>query len=85
MRHAVPATMNERGAARRPFGGRKVRTDWAVPYPRLAEAPGIARHGIGKLKRRWLPLQASDAQQRVMRALKHEFDPYGLLAPGNVL
>ena len=143
MRHAVPATMNERGAARRPFGGRKVSTDWAVPYPRLAEALGLARkfaddagiprgiayghagnghphqnfiasdaaelhrieqvvyatlreviamggtvaaeHGIGKLKRRWLPLQASEAQQRVMRALKHEFDPYGLLAPGNVL
>ncbi len=143
MRHAVPATMNERGAARRPFGGRKVSTDWAVPYPRLAEALQVARrfaddagiprgiayghagnghphqnfiaqdadqlrqieqvvyatlreviamggtvaaeHGIGKLKSRWLPLQASDAQQRVMRALKREFDPYGLLAPGNVL
>lgn len=143
MRHAVPATMNERGAARRPFGGRKVSTDWAVPYPRLAEALHIARnfaveagiplgiayghagnghphqnfvaqdahelkrieqvvyatlkaviamggtvaaeHGIGKLKRRWLPLQMSDAQQRLMRAVKREFDPYGLLAPGNVL
>ena len=43
LRHAVPATMNERGAARRPFGGRKVSTDWAVPYPRLAEALHIAR------------------------------------------
>lgn len=143
LRHAVPATMNERGAARRPFGGRKVSTDWAVPYPRLAEALAMARqfadqagiprgiayghagnghphqniiaqdadqlarieqvvyatlkeviamggtvaaeHGIGKLKRRWLPLQASSAQLRVMRALKHELDPYGLLAPGNVL
>lgn len=143
MRHAVPATMNERGAARRPFGGRKVSTDWAVPYPRLAEALGIARrfaveagiplgiayghagnghphqnfiaqdadelkrieqvvyatlreviamggtvaaeHGIGKLKARWLPLQMSDAQQRLMRAVKREFDPYSLLAPGNVL
>jgi glycolate oxidase len=143
LRHAVPATMNERGAARRPFGGRKVSTDWAVPYPRLHEALTLARrfaddagvprgiayghagnghphqnfiaqdaddlsriekvvyatlreviamggtvaaeHGIGKLKRRWLPLQASDAQQRVMRALKHEFDPLALLAPGNVL
>jgi FAD/FMN-containing dehydrogenase len=143
LRHAVPATMNERGAARRPFGGRKVSTDWAVPYPRLAEALIIARrladeagiprgiayghagnghphqnfiahdadelqrieqvvyatlreviamggtvaaeHGIGKLKRRWLPLQASELQQRVMRALKHELDPLGLLAPGNVL
>jgi len=143
MRHAVPATMNERGAARRPFGGRKVSTDWAGPYPRLAEALGIARgfaieagiplgiayghagnghphqnfvaqdadelkrieqvvyatlkeviamggtvaaeHGIGKLKSRWLPLQMSEAQQRLMRAVKKEFDPYGLLAPGNVL
>ncbi|HVX40298.1 MAG TPA: FAD-binding oxidoreductase [Gemmatimonadaceae bacterium] len=37
-RHAVPAYMNERGAQRRPFGGRKVSTDWAVPYRRLAEA-----------------------------------------------
>jgi FAD/FMN-containing dehydrogenase len=143
MRHAVPATMNERGAARRPFGGRKVSTDWAVPYPRLAEALTIARrladdagiprgiayghagnghphqnfiaedadalhrieqvvyatlreviamggtvaaeHGIGKLKRRWLPLQASEAQLRLMRAVKQEFDPLGLLAQGNVL
>ncbi len=143
MRHAVPATMNERGAACRPAGGRKVSTDWAVPYPRLAEALQIARriadahgipqavayghagnghphqnfiahdrdeltrietvvaatlreviamggtvaaeHGIGKIKRKWLPLQSSAAQQRVMRALKHEFDPLGILAPGNVL
>ncbi len=143
MRHAVPATMNERGAACRPAGGRKVSTDWAVPYPRLAEALHIARtladahgvpqavayghagnghphqnfiahdaaelhrieavvaatlrevvamggtvaaeHGIGKIKRRWLPLQASAVQQRVMRALKNELDPWGILAPGNVL
>jgi FAD/FMN-containing dehydrogenase len=143
LRHAVPATMNERGAARRPFGGRKVSTDWAVPYPRLADALHMARrfaadagvasgiayghagnghphqnfiaqnaeelhriervveatlreviaiggtvaaeHGIGKLKRRWLPMQASPAQLRVMHAIKREFDPLGLLAQGNVL
>lgn len=143
IRHAIPATMNERGAACRPAGGRKVSTDWAVPYPRLAEALQKARalaeahgipqavayghagnghphqnfiahdadelrrieqvvqatlrevlamggtvaaeHGIGKLKRRWLPMQAGDLQLRVMRALKHELDPLGLLAPGNVL
>ena len=143
LRHAVPATMNERGAVRRPFGGRKVSTDWAVPYPRLANALHIARrfaadagvtsgiayghagnghphqnfiaqnaeelhriervveatlreviamggtvaaeHGIGKLKRRWLPMQASPAQLRVMHAIKREFDPLGLLAQGNVL
>ena len=37
MRHNVPATMNERGARYREFGGRKVSTDWAVPYARLGE------------------------------------------------
>jgi FAD/FMN-containing dehydrogenase len=143
IRHAIPATMNERGAARRPMGGRKVSTDWAVPYPRLAEALGRARaladthgvpqatayghagnghphqhfiahdadelkriellvqdtlrevlamggtvaaeHGIGKLKRRWLPMQASELQLRMMRTIKRELDPFGILAPGNVL
>ena len=35
--------MNERGAARRPHGGRKVSTDWAVPYRRLPEALDAAR------------------------------------------
>lgn len=143
LRHAVPATMNERGARYRASGGRKVSTDWAVPYPRLAEALGKARaiaaghgvdqavayghagnghphqnfiardadelarieivvkatlrevlhlggtvaaeHGIGKIKRRWLPMQASAMQLGVMRAMKQELDPLGLLAPGNVL
>ena len=42
-RHAIPATMNERGARCRAAGGRKVSTDWAVPYPRLAEAIAVAR------------------------------------------
>lgn len=143
MRHAVPATMNERGARQRPFGGRKVSTDWAVPYPRLAEVLAVARqladahgvpqavayghagnghphqnfvardaaevatiervveetlrvviaaggtvaaeHGIGKLKRRWLPLQLSPLQLGMQRAMKRELDPHGLLAPGNIL
>lgn len=142
-RHAVPATMNERGAARRAFGGRKVSTDWAVPYRALAAAIGEARrlvddagleqpaiyghagnghphenfvakdadelhrieavveatlryvvenggtvaaeHGIGKLKRRWLCLRATELQLAAMRAMKHELDPNGLLAPGNIL
>ncbi len=50
MRHSVPATMNERGSARMKNGGRKVSTDWAVPYNRLREAlaaskEAIERHG----------------------------------------
>jgi FAD/FMN-containing dehydrogenase len=143
VRHAVPAHMNERGAARRLHGGRKVSTDWAVPYPYLAQAIGRARalandagvaqavtyghagnghphqnfiahdagelariesvveatlrevislggtvaaeHGIGKLKRKWLPLQMSPLQVRAMQAVKRELDPSGILAPGNVL
>ena len=142
-RHAIPATMNERGARCRPVGGRKVSTDWAVPYPRLAEAIAAARgharaagveqaviyghagnghphqnfiasdaeevkriervveetlrsviamggtvaaeHGIGKIKRKWVGLQLSELQLSVMRAMKRELDPLGILAPGNVL
>lgn len=42
-RHAIPAHMNERGSARRAYGGRKVSTDWAVPYHRLAETIADAR------------------------------------------
>lgn len=141
-RHAIPSTMIERGNAFRPRGGRRVSTDWAVPYDklagaihearRLAEQAGVepavvyghagnghphqnyvardaaeverlervveetlkhvialggtfaAEHGIGKIKRRWLPLQMSELQIGVMRAVKRELDPAGLLAPGNI-
>jgi len=143
VRHSVPARMNERGAARRAHGGRKVSTDWAVPYgslaPMIARARALAdearvpqavtyghagnghphqnfiahdadelgrieqvveatlrevialggtvaaEHGIGKLKRKWLPLQMSPLQVRTMQAVKRELDPAGILAPGNVL
>jgi FAD/FMN-containing dehydrogenase len=143
LRHAVPAAMNEAGAARRPFGGRKVSTDWAVPHMLLGvalrhaadavvnhnspvpviyghagnghphqnfiarDADELARvnlaveetlhhvlalggtvaaeHGIGKLKRKWLPLQATPLEIAVMRGLKNALDPRGLMAPGNVL
>ena len=44
-----------------------------------------AEHGIGKIKRKWLPLQMSPLQVRAMRAVKRELDPAGILAPGNVL
>jgi FAD/FMN-containing dehydrogenase len=142
VRHAVPAMMNEQGGRHRAAGGRKVSTDWAVPFRQLKDAiadarryakeagieqpviyghagnghphqnfiardaPGLARieqvveatlrrvialggtvaaeHGIGKLKRRWLPLQLTPLQLGVMRALKCELDPTGMLAPGNL-
>jgi FAD/FMN-containing dehydrogenase len=44
-----------------------------------------AEHGIGKIKRRWLPLQMNTLQIAMMGAVKRELDPLGLLAPGNIL
>ena len=143
IRHSIPSTMNERGSRYRAAGGRKVGTDWAVPYRKLSaairtarslakerglEAPVIyghagnghphqnfiardagelttieevveqtlkhvlslggtvaAEHGIGKIKRRWLPLQMNPLQISMMTAVKRELDPSGLLAPGNIL
>ncbi|HEX3533787.1 MAG TPA: FAD-binding oxidoreductase [Gemmatimonadaceae bacterium] len=143
IRHSIPATMNERGGKHRAAGGRKVGTDWAVPYRKLEqaiqtartlaaerqlEAPVIyghagnghphqnfiardanelttiegvvertlkhvlslggtvaAEHGIGKIKRRWLPLQMNPIQISMMTAVKRELDPLGILAPGNIL
>ena len=44
-----------------------------------------AEHGIGKIKRRWLPLQMNGLQVAMMAAVKRELDPLGILAPGNIL
>src|SRR5512140_1718106 len=38
LRHALPATMNERGRLARNSGGLKLGTDWAVPLERIEEA-----------------------------------------------
>jgi glycolate oxidase len=48
MRHAVPASMNELGAKYRSQGGRKVSTDWAVPYARLGEALALSERAIAR-------------------------------------
>lgn len=143
LRHAAPAAMHERAAPFLAQGGRRMSTDWAVPYAlvgaALAESrritaahgvqPGVtyghvgsghphqnfiahnpdevktiegaieetlraviamggtvaAEHGIGKVKSKWLGLQLGTHQLALLRALKHEFDPDGRLAPGNIL
>ncbi len=143
IRHSIPSTMNERGTRYRDAGGRRVSTDWAVPYHEIAEAIRTARalatdrgveqaviyghvgnghphqnfiarsarelatiedvveqtlkcvlalggtvaaeHGIGKIKRKWLPLQMNGLQIAMMTAVKRELDPLGILAPGNIL
>jgi D-lactate dehydrogenase (cytochrome) len=43
-----------------------------------------AEHGIGKLKRDYLPLFYSEENLREMAALKHAFDPAGILGRGNM-
>jgi FAD/FMN-containing dehydrogenase len=48
MRHAVPATLNERGASFRSAGGRKVSTDWAVPFPLLRHALEVSAEAVRK-------------------------------------
>ena len=43
-----------------------------------------AEHGIGVLKREWLPLSRQPAEIALMRALKQALDPNGILNPGRV-
>lgn len=43
-----------------------------------------AEHGIGKLKREYLPLFYSEENLREMAALKRAFDPAGILGRGNI-
>lgn len=143
LRHAAPAAMHERAAPFLSQGGRRMSTDWAVPYPlaaaaiakarRISAAHGLpdavtyghlgnghphqnfiardpaevkkiegalqetlraviamggtvaAEHGIGKVKSKWLGLQLDAHALAIVRALKHEFDPEGRMAPGNIL
>jgi FAD/FMN-containing dehydrogenase len=44
-----------------------------------------AEHGIGRLKREALARHRSPVDLEVMRAIKHAFDPKGILNPGKLL
>jgi FAD/FMN-containing dehydrogenase len=44
-----------------------------------------AEHGIGLIKRRWLPLVRSPQEIAALRAIKRAMDPQGLLNPGKLL
>ena len=43
-----------------------------------------AEHGVGLLKKDYLPYSRSAAEIALMRAIKHSFDPKGILNPGKV-
>lgn len=58
-----------------------------VQFLKRAAAVGgtlSAEHGIGKLKRDYLPLFYSEEHLRQMAALKRAFDPAGILGRGNI-
>lgn len=59
----------------------------AIVYPLTAEAGGSisAEHGLGTLKRDWLPLMRSPAELALMRRIKAAFDPNGIMNPGKFL
>lgn len=42
-------------------------------------------HGVGRLKRDWLPLQLGDDVMTLTRRIKDALDPHGILNPGAVL
>jgi glycolate oxidase len=48
IRHAVPAAMHERAAPFRAHGGRRISTDWAVPYHRLGDALAASRRAVAE-------------------------------------
>ena len=66
--------------------GAKARAIYLQFLKRAAALGGTlsAEHGIGKLKRDYLPLFYSEDQLREMVALKRAFDPAGILGRGNI-
>lgn len=44
-----------------------------------------AEHGTGKTRKEFLPLQYTDREIQIMRAIKKSFDPNGILNPGTVV
>jgi D-lactate dehydrogenase (cytochrome) len=54
---------------------------------RAADAGGTisAEHGIGKIKKKYLPLMYNGEALKQMKAVKTAFDPEGIFNPGNLL
>ena len=59
---------------------------YALVYDMLAPLRGSvsAEHGIGSLKREFLPVSRSNEELAVMKAIKHALDPNGILNPGKL-
>jgi alkyldihydroxyacetonephosphate synthase len=49
----------------------------------LATGATIAHHhGIGRVRRDWLPREIGEAGMSVLRSVKHALDPHGIMNPG---
>jgi FAD/FMN-containing dehydrogenase len=59
---------------------------YAFVYEMLRPLHGSvsAEHGIGLLKREFLPISRSPAELAAMAAIKHALDPHGILNPGKL-
>ena len=57
-----------------------------VIYTLIKELKGSvsAEHGIGVMKKQFLPYSKSDAEIQLMKALKQAMDPQGILNPGRI-
>ena len=57
-----------------------------VIYQLIQELNGSvsAEHGIGMMKKPFLPYSRSEAEIKLMMALKHTLDPKGILNPGRI-
>jgi D-lactate dehydrogenase (cytochrome) len=66
--------------------GRRAREIYVQFLKHAAAAGGTlsAEHGVGKLKRNYLPLFYSEEHLREMASLKRAFDPAGILGRGNI-
>ncbi len=74
------------GFKTKPDAATKTAVDEIV-YEAVGEVGGAvsAEHGIGQLKKAYLPLSRSDAAIDLMRRLKATLDPAGILNPGRVV
>lgn len=44
-----------------------------------------AEHGVGIIKKHWLPRVRTQAELALMHAIKNQLDPYGIMNPGKLL
>ena len=65
---------------------------WSPIWPKRSTAPCTggggsisAEHGIGVMKRAYLPLARTPEEIALMRTLKQALDPKGILNPGVIL